>query len=272
MAQWCPNAANPAAGALYDAMLRSVRATGQPVAGVLWHQGEGDTASDRAALYTERLDRLIAATRRDLGQSALPWIIGQIARVYGERKESAWNSVQEQQRQLVAKTKHAELVTTIDLPLDDFIHLGAVAFPRLAARFARVADRLVYRNLKEPPPPALRSISAVRKDPVSGAGWIDANFDHVVGGLRANGEPHGFSLLDVAGQPVPAIFKTTLHDSAVRVHLLPEFLTGGLRLVYGHGNAPICNVTDARDCALPVFGPGVRRPAQKLRSEIGNPE
>ena len=255
MAQWCPEPKNPGSGALHAAMLRSVRATGQPLAGVLWHQGEGDTAADRAALYTARMRRMIAITRRALGQPELPWIIGQLARVYGERKETAWNSVQDQQRLLAATIPQSALVATVDLPLDDFIHLGAAALPRFGARLARAADRLVYQNLREAPPPALRSISRVRKDVVTGAGWIDVVFAHVPGGLRASGQPQGFTLVDADGRPASAIFKTTLHGDMARLHVLPEYLTAGLRLSYGHGNAPICNLTDARDQAIPVFGP-----------------
>lgn len=272
MAQWCPDAKSPAAGALYASMLRSLRATGQPVAGVLWYQGEGDSAADRAALYTSRMRRLIAATRRDLGQPELPWMIGQLSRVYGERKETAWNSVQEQQRRLAARIRCAALVATVDLPLDDFIHLGAEAFPRLAKRFARAADRLVHGNREEPPPPSLRAVSGLRKDAAGEAGWIDVAFADVVGGLHASGLPLGFVLLDAKGRPVPALYKTTLHGAIARLHVLPEYPGTGLWVAYGHGNAPACNIVDGRDCPLPVFaarrvagarrGRGVARVAQ----------
>ncbi len=206
---------------------------------------------------------MIATTRRALGQPDLPWIIGQLARVYGERKETAWNSVQEQQGLLAAKIKHAALVATVDLPLDDFIHLGAAALPRFGARLARAADRLVHGNLRELPPPALRAISTLRRDRVTGSGWIDVTFAHVPGGLRAGGEPQGFALLDSAGRQVPALFKTTLHGDTARLHVLPEYLTTQLLLAYGHGNAPVCNLTDARDFSIPVFGPVPLRVASR---------
>ncbi|AHF90250.1 hypothetical protein OPIT5_08570 [Opitutaceae bacterium TAV5] len=261
MEQWLPTRARDGGSGLYGAMLRSVRATGQPVAGVLWHQGEGDTPGERAAFYSRRMRRLVAAVRRDLELPRLPWIFAQIARVYGERPDCAWNFVQEQQRVLAERIPDAALVATVDLPLDDFIHLSAEAHPRFGARLARAADQLVYGNRKEVPPPALRHVSALRMDEVTGAGRIDVEFANVPGGLRAPGEPRGFVLLDAngpdgAGRMLPAIYRVTLAGNMARVYIIPEYVKVGARylLTYGHGNAPECNITDGRDCALPVFG------------------
>ncbi|WP_081722162.1 sialate O-acetylesterase [Geminisphaera colitermitum] len=270
MEQWLPARGRDGGAGLYGAMLRSVRATGQPVAGVLWHQGEGDSPRERAALYSQRMRKLIAAVRRDLGLPRLPWIFAQLARVYGERPDCAWNSVQEQQRALADRIHDVALVATVDLSLDDFIHLSAEAHPRFGARLARAADWLVYQNRKEQPPPLLRSVSALRMDEAMGAGRIDVVFDNVPGGLRAAGEARGFVLLGVdargAGgaeggteRVLPAIYRVTLAGNVARVYLLPEYVRAASKgavylLGYGYGNVPDCNITDGRDCALPVFG------------------
>lgn len=255
MDQWDPALKNHAGGSLYGAMLASMHATGQPCAGVLWQQGESDNAPEFAAAYGDRIRKLITAVRRDLRQPALPWIIGQLCRLVADRPESRWNLVQEEQRRLVGKIKNLELIATIDLPLDDFIHIGAAAMPRLAARYARAADRLAYGNKKESPAPALRGISPLTPDIVTGAGWIDVTFDHVVGGLQAEGRPHGFALLDADGRELPLIHHVSLHGDTARLHVAPEALTAKLSLSYGHGLAPYCNLSDARDFAVPVFGP-----------------
>lgn len=264
MEQWLPRRGRDGGNGLYGAMLRSVRATGQPVAGVLWHQGEGDTPVDRAVVYARRMRRLIGAVRRDLGLPELPWVVAQLARVYGERPDCAWNFIQEQQRVLADRIHDVALVATVDLPLDDFIHLSAEAHSRFGARLARAADWLVYGNRREAPPPSLRSVSALRMDEVSGAGRIDVVFDNVPGGLRAAGEPRGFVLLREGGggegrQVLPAVFRVTLSGNVARVYVIPEYVRDGgagakFLLGYGHGNAPECNMTDGRDCALPVFG------------------
>lgn len=44
--------------------------------GILWHQGESD--ANRSAAYEEQLDRLIGKYRTDLGNSTLPFVVGQM--------------------------------------------------------------------------------------------------------------------------------------------------------------------------------------------------
>jgi sialate O-acetylesterase len=89
----------------------------------------------------------------------------------------------------------------------------------------------------------------------TGAGIIDVTYENVPGGLRAAGEPQGFALLDADGIPQPLLFKTTLHGNTARLHLVPDTCPGEVRLFYGPGHTPVCNLTDGRDFALPVFGP-----------------
>ena len=80
MQQWDPARKKLGGDSLYGSMLLSVQATGQPVAGMLWYQGESDCYITENRLYTERMKKLVAATRRDFNQPKLPWIIVQIAR------------------------------------------------------------------------------------------------------------------------------------------------------------------------------------------------
>jgi hypothetical protein len=252
MAQWDPASRDEGGGSLYGSMLLSVRACGQPVAGLLWYQGESDAAPPLVPLYRERMRTLVAATRRDLEQPALPWVVVQLARAYGNVEPACWNAIQEEQRLLPAHLKNLETVAAVDLAMDDQIHIGAAGFPILAARLARAADRLAYGNEREQRPPQLREIAAPRPD--AKPDHVDVIFDHVVGGLRAAGEPFGFTFIGQGGKVQPAIYKTTLHGDRVRLHLGPGYAAGAT-LHYGHGLAPYCNITDARGEALPVFGP-----------------
>ncbi len=254
MSQWDPALKNKGGDSLYGSMLLSLRATGQPIAGVLWYQGESDTDGPPVDVYTEKMRALVAAVRRDLKQPALPWIMAQIGTVFGRWGGSGWNRVQEQQRLLAAKIKHLEVISSMDLALDDNIHISATAFPALAERFARAADRLVYGNHREAPMPRLKKILPI--DPRNAPGQINVVFDHVPGGLRSSGAPRGFALVEADGQEVPMIFKTTLHGDTARLHFQANIiLPAGTRLAYGHGRMPVCTITDARGCALPAFGP-----------------
>lgn len=258
MEQWDPALKEKGGESQYGSMLLSMRATGQPVAGVLWYQGESDTSPRQTAEYTDRMQQLVAATRSDLRQPMLPWITVQIGRVIGPRDDFAsWNSTQEQQRLLPEKIKNLETVVAVDLSLDDNIHLSAKAHLRLAERMARAADFLVYKNKKESPTPRLRAVIAggtsKAKDADPGLG-IDVIFDHVGKGLRSGSEPRGFTILDGQGRVWPCIFKTTLHDDTVRLFLSAK-IPDGAQLCYGRGVDPDCNITDSRGHALPVFGP-----------------
>lgn len=254
MAQWDPSLKGKGGDSLYGSMLLSLRATAQPIAGVLWYQGESDTYGAAADVYGEKMRAHVAAVRRDLRQPGLPWIMVQIATVHGGWGGPRWNEVQEQQRLLPARIKNLETVSAVDLPLDDNIHIGADGFPRLAARLARAADRLVYGNRREAPAPRLRAV--IPPHPRKSPAYIEVSYDNVVGGLRSAGEPHGFTVLDGEGRPIPCLYKTTLHGDTARLHFSPGFaFTSSVRLAYGHGKAPVCTITDGRGCALPVFGP-----------------
>ena len=252
MQQWSPDRKHLGGQSLYASMLTSVRANGQPVSGLLWYQGESEANPGDAAQYTRRMKKLVAASRRDLRQPRLPWMIVQLGRFFTDPADpAAWNSIQEQQRLLPEKIKFLETLPAIDLPLDDLIHIGAEGFPRLAVRLASAADRLVYGNKHETRPPQLRSVRLLDSPPFFA---VEVAFDFVRDGLHAEGEPSGFKFVTLDGTPLDLCYKTELKGNTAKLHLTGKPL-GDVRLCYGHGFAPTCNITDARGFSLPVFGP-----------------
>ncbi len=61
------------------AALASVAKTGGKLRGILWHQGEADSAkAELASTYRERFRMFIAALRKDLGAEQVPVIAGQL--------------------------------------------------------------------------------------------------------------------------------------------------------------------------------------------------
>ena len=253
MTQWDPALKDQGAASLYGSLWLSVHAVGQPLAGVLWYQGCSDTGTE-SALYTSRMQALVAALRRDLRQPRLPWVVVQIGRVVDlARDPKPWNSVQEQQRCLPQQIRHCDVVTTIDLELDDNIHLSGKAHGVLAGRMARVAARLVLGDRGEAPAPQPQDVRL--QAPKPGLGPVVAvRFKNVVGGLRADGLANGFSLVDAQQKPFDLIFKTEVIGNRALLHLRmtpPE----PCWLMYGQGVNPVCNVHDARGMALPVCGP-----------------
>jgi hypothetical protein len=260
MQQWRPQPVDQANESLYASMLASVRATGQPVAGVLWYQGESDADLANAPLYTGRMQELVAATRRDFKNPNLPWVIVQLSRVYGHPNSlGPWNDIQEQQRLLPRKIKYFETVAAIDLPMDDGIHIGSDGYVTLAHRLARMADRLAHGNKRELPPPSpKKAVQVGRPEDCK----VDVLFENVVGGLQSVGPAHGFIFITPTGDPNFIIHRIVLKGNTARLHLnspLPQ----GARLTYGCGTTPICNITDGRGHAVPMFGPIFQQPIRR---------
>ena len=50
------------------------------LAGILWHQGEADSAPEKAATYAERFKAMITQLRSDLGAPMVPVVVGETGR------------------------------------------------------------------------------------------------------------------------------------------------------------------------------------------------
>jgi len=249
MVEWDPALKSRGGASLYASMIASIRATGQPVAGVLWSQGESDAVLDHAPHYTKRMRKFVATVRKELGQPSLPWILLQTARKIAPEDPNAraWMSIREQQRRLPDQIPHLETVACIDLPMDDPIHLGSDAFAALALRVAATAARFLGDRTQSRPP----QLKRIR--PLKGA--IDVEFDHVKDGLYSGHGVHGFSILNAEGGEERAIYRASLCGNRVRLYLSGSFSHEGCQVVYGFGYAPSCNIFDGRSYSLPAFGP-----------------
>ena len=237
---------------LYSSALASVRATGQPIAGVLWYQGESDTDAVAVKLYAGRMKKLVAAFRRDLRQPQLPWLMVQIGRVFGLRDDEPWWQIQEQQRLLPRAIKNLSVVTAVDLSLDDDIHISTEGHELLGARLALEANRLVH-GANDGPLPRLKKISPPHT-PKGGTGAVvDVEFEFVGDGLQSSGEPAGFALVDEQGRDLREIYKITLHRNIARLHL--RRVPARAKICYGSSCVAHCNIRDGRGHALPVFAP-----------------
>ena len=253
MDQWDQAKRTLGGGSLYGSMLSSLADVGQPIAGVLWYQGCSDTGPDTAPLFTERMKKLVAAVRADQHQPKLPWIQVQIARVVGQSGgEREWNSIQEQQRLLSTVIPHLDTVAAIDLELDDLIHISGKAYATLGERMALAASRLALGEERAVPAIQVASVKEVIDHPYGAA--LEVTFSNVVGELRSAGLPLGFTLVDREHQKHDVIYKTTLDGNRAILELVNQDRSD-LRVMYGWGKAPACNITDGRNLAVPVFGP-----------------
>lgn len=272
MEQWEPELTINGQTSLYGSMVESVRATGQPIAGVLWYQGESDTKPESVPLYTERMQKLVKQLRKDLRQPKLPWVMVQISKFFcpiSPEQEQRWNLIQEQQRLLPKTIPYLGVVSSIDLAFDDQTHLAAEGHRVLGRRLAMEAERLVYGKSRKLPPPQLKSISAPfspkakDKHGVGGSLVVEVVYENVVGSLQAGNAPHGFALTDEKGADLRSIYKVTLHGDTVRLHLAGAGQNA--KVSYGFGCTPYCNITDERGHALHAFGP---QPLGELRAYL----
>ncbi|MDT8390269.1 MAG: sialate O-acetylesterase [Lentisphaeria bacterium] len=256
MAQWSPTLRDRGGASLYGAMMRRYEKLGQPVAGVLWYQGESDANAECAAVYTEKMVELIEATRNDMNLPGLPWLIVQLG-CHIASGGTYWNSVQDQQRRLPESIERLDAVPAIDLSLDDGIHISGRDQQALGRRLARAADRLVHGNQAALPAIALEKVDIIhmpdtRADNPSKA--VTITYKNVAGALVSQGRPSGFALVNADGEEVPGIFKTVLAGDRVTLHTdFSGFQLSRLGVSYGYGRYPYCNITDSEGMSLPVM-------------------
>ncbi len=245
MQQWSPALGEEGGASLYGALMRRYRKLGQPIAGLLWYQGESDAHPDGVAPYTRRMVELVAATRRDMALPRLPWVVVQLGCHACAEEGEAWNRIQEQQRLLP---------TSLDLVLDDGIHIGGEGQQVLGRRLARAAHRLVHKARGTKPGIVLDRVTLVPTPPWHGPGAlsVELTYRHVVGALQSPGRPTGFALVDRHGRDTHAIYKTTLAGNRALLHTgMPREHFAGLSISYGHGRYPVCTITDADGMSIP---------------------
>jgi len=132
-----------------DAMKKVKYAQTQGVIkGVLWHQGESDTVTRKAAdSYEKKLHQLIADLRKDVGNDRLPFIVGNLAEFYGTDKEhnapdrvKRIDAVREVLRALPQKVPFTGFVESTDCASPDkhMVHFDRKSYIILGTRYAEV--------------------------------------------------------------------------------------------------------------------------------------
>ncbi len=254
MLQWDPQRKSEGGKSLYGALVRRVIKNGRRVAGLLWYQGCSDANTGDARLYTQRMRAFVAALRRDCGNKTLPVAIVQIARVIGWGGDTGipWNSIQDQERRLPKTIKNLTTVPSIDLALDDNIHLSGASHYILGRRLAQAMQTMrAGRKAELPPPVALKKVTIKT---VRGLGVAIAEFENVVGKLRSGDRPSGLTIVNQNGSANHFDIQLEGPRVLVRSGLSADMLSES-SLHYGYGTDTYCNITDQAGRSLPVFGP-----------------
>jgi hypothetical protein len=104
---------------------------------ILWHQGEADATPELSVLYADRLRTVIGRLRAELGDPALPFIIGQL----GQFPRSGWSAakvrVDSAQRAVAATVPGVAFVSSDGLiHRGDSLHFNSASARELGRRYA----------------------------------------------------------------------------------------------------------------------------------------
>lgn len=130
----------------YEAALKRARLAQESgtIAGVLWHQGESDTSSQKyAETYAPRLAKMLKDLRQDLGRPELPIVVGQIGDFLSAEKYPFAGQVRDGILQVPGLVPHVGYADSAGLgDKGDKLHFDAAAEQELGARFAKAMQEL----------------------------------------------------------------------------------------------------------------------------------
>ena len=266
---WDPSLKQQGGASLYGAMLTRLHAAGDRARGVLWWQGENDITGERPAMYEARFRQLVASIRSDFKEPDLPFYYVQIGRCIADAPgdwRPGWKTIQQVQAEVEKSLPHSGMVPSVDLEMQDGIHLRTSALKTVGKRLANLAchdlfpDAATCRDLKRGPRP-LRAHVEILPGPLNAgrtprrALYVD--FSGVNGRLLAPGRVSGFSVRHADGQEIPIVFHASIGSAGPNTVVLElgRHLPPDARLWYGWGTDPYCNLTDEAGMGVPAFGP-----------------
>jgi sialate O-acetylesterase len=221
---WHPPLAIWGPGLLWNGMIAPL--TPFPIRGVIWYQGESNSALARAPLYNRLFRTMIEDWRRQWGVGDFPFLYVQIANFKSTSLED-WATLREQQLRTLELCNTA-MAVTIDIgnPVD--VHPTNKV--DVGNRLARAARALSYGEAIEYSGPLFRQAT-----PEGNA--IRVWFNHAKELTTKTGELTGFEVAGADGKFVAATARidgVTLVVSSAEV-AEPAFVR------YGWANSPDCN-------------------------------
>jgi sialate O-acetylesterase len=167
---------------LYNGMVAP--AIGFRIKGVIWYQGETNSALERAPLYERVFSTLISDWRREWREGNFPFLFTQISSFKSDETED-WAVVREAQRRALDVANTA-MAVTIDIGDPDNVHPADKQ--TVGARLTLAARAIAYGEKVEYSGPLFRETSVEE-------GAVRVWFTHVGGGLAAKGgELKGFEI------------------------------------------------------------------------------
>jgi sialate O-acetylesterase len=215
-------------GSIFNAMIAP--ATRFPIRGVIWYQGESNTAPERAPLYARLFRTMIEDWRRAWGQGDFPFLFVQLAG-YTAAEESQWPELREAQRQALGVANTA-MAVAIDLGEADNIHPKNKQ--EVGRRLSLAARAIAYGERVEHSGPLFRQAT---REGAALRLW----FDHAEGLTAPGGRVKGF---EIAGADREYVAAEARIEGATVVISSPEVATP-VHARYGWTDYPDCNLYNA---------------------------
>ncbi|MGH9563368.1 MAG: sialate O-acetylesterase, partial [Terracidiphilus sp.] len=223
---WHPDPVSWEPAGLYNAMVSPF--TPFSIRGVIWYQGESNSALDRAAMYQRIFPALIADWRRHWNEGNFPFLYVQISSFTSTPQED-WAAIREAQRRTLA-VADTGMAVTIDIGNPDNVHPSDKQ--DVGHRLALAARALSYGESIEYSGPLYRQASLEE-------GAIRVDFDHDASGLVAKGG--ALTGFEIAGDDRNFVTATaTIQGSSVMVSA--PAVANPKYVRYGWQNAPVVNL------------------------------
>jgi sialate O-acetylesterase len=212
-------------GLLWNGMIAPL--TPLPIRGVLWYQGESNSALARVHSYDRVMRTLIEDWRGQWRVGDFPFLYVQISNFTSTPAED-WAELREQQVRTLAM-RNTAMAVTIDIGNPTDVHPTDKL--DVGLRLARAARALTYGEAVEYSGPMFRQATPE-------GGSIRAYFDHAQGLTAKGGRVMGFEIADRDGRYAQA---TATIEGATVVATSPD-IPAPVRVRYGWANSPECNL------------------------------
>jgi sialate O-acetylesterase len=177
---WRPDPASWKPAGIYNAMIAPL--TPYAIKGVIWYQGESNSDSDSAYLYSRLFNAMIEDWRKQWAQGDFPFLFVQIA---NWSRGDLWPEVRDAQRQALA-LKNTGMAVAIDIGDPENIH--PTNKQDVGLRLSLAARTIAYGESIEYSGPLFDQVT------VDGDA-LRVRFDHAQSGLATRiGELKGFSV------------------------------------------------------------------------------
>jgi sialate O-acetylesterase len=234
---WHPQLKSWGPGMLWNGMIAPL--TPFPIRGVIWYQGESNSALARAGLYKRVFSTMIEDWRHEWGVGDFPFLFVQISSFKSNDTEN-WAELREQQLKTL-EVSNTAMAVTIDIGNPDNVHptdkVDVGLRLALAARALSYGEDIGYSG------PIFRQAT-----PEGSA--IRAWFDHHAKGLVAKGGLlTGFEVAGADGKFVPAT--ATIDGNTVVA--ASDAVAEPVAVRYGWANSPQCNLFNGEGLAASPF-------------------